>query len=71
MSTYKGRWYVGVPHDRTDIAFAFQSLDVPTTESHGHLYLYCWGPFKTLRRAVHQSYSLNRIIYNARTGRAP
>jgi len=71
MSTYKGRWYIGVPHDRDDIAFAFQSLHIPTTQSHGHLYTFSYGPFRTLRAALAKGPWVGRFIHRLRPDPQP
>ncbi len=45
------RWYSGHPRGRLD-GEAFQSETVPTEASHGHLYAYVTGPFRTKRATV-------------------
>lgn len=44
------RWFVGNNLDKY-IREAFKSDEVPTVATHGHLYTYVIGPFKTKRCA--------------------
>lgn len=46
----KHRWYVGIsPGKRYQ---AFKATTTPTVESHGAVYLYAIGPFRTKRAAL-------------------
>ena len=46
------RWYIG--HQRqTGTRVAFQAEVTPTAESHGHLYGWVTGPFRTKRAAIY------------------
>lgn len=47
------RWYVGVKyHGSYTHCDIFKSLAVPTFESHGKLYAFCWGGYKTRKKAI-------------------
>ena len=54
------KWYIGVkPNHHADVfAYYFD----PTEETHGHLYLFCYGPFRTKRRALHQAAAQGDIV---------
>ena len=45
------RWYVGLKHDAAGTREAFQSEEEPTEASHGQLYGYVTGAFRTKRAA--------------------
>ncbi len=48
------RWYVGYPAFSNPTAFA--ATDTPTKATHGHLYTFVMGPFRTRRGAHYQAY---------------
>ena len=47
----KAKWYTGYKAQGAAGWVAFKSETTPTQESHGHLYIFALGPFKTMRAA--------------------
>ena len=54
MANKRAAWYVGTVSisEYGIVKQAFKSFDVPTPETHRHLYLYVNGPFRTKRGAM-------------------
>ena len=52
MSKYKGLWYVGIKKPRYTHVDLFQARTTPTESSHGHLYAFTYGGYKTKRKAL-------------------